>query len=210
VRRVEVLRASPALFESRWLDRLTRVSPFVPPLLFVPVIVVCGWVGFTGLVFWVWLVCVVGGYGLWTLCEYWIHRSVFHLEPRSRFGQRLHFVIHGVHHDHPSDPLRLVMPPVVSVPVGVLFGLVFVAVGGVRVGLAVGAGFYGGYLFYDMVHYALHHSRPKGRVGRRLHQLHMRHHFDDDTRGFGVSAPWWDLVFQTAPAASKRPPKPTH
>jgi sterol desaturase/sphingolipid hydroxylase (fatty acid hydroxylase superfamily) len=27
----------------------------------------------------------------------------------------------------------------------------------------------------------------------------MRHHFQDDTRGFGVSAPWWDKVFGTAP-----------
>jgi sterol desaturase/sphingolipid hydroxylase (fatty acid hydroxylase superfamily) len=26
----------------------------------------------------------------------------------------------------------------------------------------------------------------------------MRHHFQDDARGFGVSAPWWDLVFGTA------------
>jgi dihydroceramide fatty acyl 2-hydroxylase len=27
----------------------------------------------------------------------------------------------------------------------------------------------------------------------------MRHHFQDDTRGFGVSAPWWDYAFGTAP-----------
>jgi sterol desaturase/sphingolipid hydroxylase (fatty acid hydroxylase superfamily) len=25
----------------------------------------------------------------------------------------------------------------------------------------------------------------------------MRHHFEDDERGFGVSAPWWDVVFGT-------------
>ena len=25
----------------------------------------------------------------------------------------------------------------------------------------------------------------------------MRHHFQDDTRGFGVSAPFWDYVFRT-------------
>jgi sterol desaturase/sphingolipid hydroxylase (fatty acid hydroxylase superfamily) len=32
----------------------------------------------------------------------------------------------------------------------------------------------------------------------------MRHHFQDHHAGFGVSAPWWDLVFGTAPKA-KRP-----
>jgi sterol desaturase/sphingolipid hydroxylase (fatty acid hydroxylase superfamily) len=25
----------------------------------------------------------------------------------------------------------------------------------------------------------------------------MRHHFQDDERGFGVSAPYWDRVFGT-------------
>ena len=25
----------------------------------------------------------------------------------------------------------------------------------------------------------------------------MRHHFKDDTKGFGISAPYWDFVFRT-------------
>jgi sterol desaturase/sphingolipid hydroxylase (fatty acid hydroxylase superfamily) len=25
----------------------------------------------------------------------------------------------------------------------------------------------------------------------------MRHHFQDDTRGFGISAPYWDKAFGT-------------
>ena len=198
VSRVEVLRASPPLFESRWLDRLTRVRPFVPPLVFAPVIGLCvlGAVeGHSGLEA---AGGVVGGYGFWTLCEYWIHRSVFHIEPKSRLGERLHFIVHGVHHDHPNDPLRLVMPPVVTVPVGAAFFALFLVVLGRPLAFSVGAGFFAGYLLYDLLHYALHHARPKGALGRRLHQLHMRHHFEDDTRGFGVSAPWWDTVFRTA------------
>jgi dihydroceramide fatty acyl 2-hydroxylase len=198
VSRAEVLRASPPLFGPRWLDRLTRVRPFVPPLVFGPVIVVVAVVGFGSEGVVRGLAGVAGGYGLWTLCEYWIHRSVFHIEPRSGVGERLHFIVHGVHHDHPNDPLRLVMPPVVSVPVGAAFFGVFVAALGLGLACCVGAGFFAGYLAYDMVHYALHHTRPKNRVGRRLHELHMRHHFEDDTRGFGVSAPWWDTVFGTA------------
>jgi hypothetical protein len=31
----------------------------------------------------------------------------------------------------------------------------------------------------------------------------MRHHFQDDTRGFGVSAPYWDWVFRTAPRSKR-------
>jgi dihydroceramide fatty acyl 2-hydroxylase len=26
----------------------------------------------------------------------------------------------------------------------------------------------------------------------------MRHHFQDETRGFGISAPYWDEVFRTS------------
>ena len=61
------------------------------------------------------------GIGIWTLTEYWLHRLVFHWEPKFRGGDRLHFIIHGVHHDHPNDAMRLVMPPAVSVPLAALF-----------------------------------------------------------------------------------------
>jgi len=205
VPRVELLRASPPLFASRWLDRLTRVRPFVPPLLFVPAVAACLAAALEGERVFVVGLGGVGGYAFRTLCEYWIHRSVFHLEPRTRLGARLHFIIHGVHHDHPNDPLRLVMPPVVSVPVGAAFFGLFVLALGTPLAYAVAAGFYAGYLVYDLVHYALHHARPKRRLGRRLYELHMRHHFEDDTSGFGVSAPWWDTVFRTAPNRGKAP-----
>jgi len=59
------------------------------------------------------------------------------------------------------------------------------------------AAFLAGYLAYDMIHYALHHHTPRTRAGKWLRELHMRHHFQDDERGFGISAPYWDRVFGT-------------
>ena len=50
-----------------------------------------------------------------------------------------------------------------------------------------------------MTHYYLHHFTPRGPLGRALRELHMRHHFQDDTRGFGISAPYWDVIFRTLP-----------
>ena len=61
----------------------------------------------------------------WSLTEYLLHRFIFHLEPDSRWGRRVHFIIHGVHHDFPHDPMRLVMPPSVSIPLALLFWLGF-------------------------------------------------------------------------------------
>jgi sterol desaturase/sphingolipid hydroxylase (fatty acid hydroxylase superfamily) len=145
-----------------------------------------------------------GGYAFWTLSEYWIHRVIFHFEPEEGLGARLHWIIHGVHHDHPNDPLRLVMPPSVSVPLSSLFCLGFYAVLGDPWWYAFGAGFLAGYLFYDMMHYYLHHHRPTSALGRKLRELHMRHHFQDDTTGFGISAPYWDTVFGTFPRKARR------
>jgi dihydroceramide fatty acyl 2-hydroxylase len=199
VPRHEVLRASPPMFESRWLDMLTRIHPAVPPLIFLPAITILFVLAFGRLAVWATLLLAFGGYGFWTFCEYWVHRGVFHLEPENAIGQRLHWIIHGVHHDHPNDPLRLVLPPAVSIPLAAGFLGLFVAVLGTPVAWAVCAGFYAGYLFYDMLHYTLHHTRPKSRLGKRFRELHMRHHFEDDDTGYGVSAPWWDWVFRTSP-----------
>ena len=201
--RSEVLRASPRMFESNLLDKLSRVHPAVPPILFGPVIafmLVYGLIEGSGWMTPVWL---VGGYLFWTLTEYWLHRVVFHFEPEDGIGARLHFIIHGVHHDHPNDPMRLVMPPSVSVPLAALFVFGFYEVLGSPAYLPFGAAFLAGYLFYDMLHYHVHHHRPKTALGKRLRELHMRHHFQNHERGYGVSAPFWDHVFGTAPNAAR-------
>ena len=195
--RSEVLKASPRMFESDLLDKLSRVHPAVVPIIFVPVIGILlaeGIIHGTGALTPAW---VLAGYVFWTLTEYWLHRVVFHFEPEKGIGARLHWIIHGVHHDHPNDPLRLVMPPSVSVPLGSLFVLGFYAVLGSPTYLPVGAGFFVGYLGYDMLHYHVHHHQPRTALGRKLRELHMRHHFQNHERGYGVSAPFWDYIFGT-------------
>ncbi len=205
LKRSEMLAASPPMFENRLLDSLSRVHPMVPPLIFVPAILITALTGaqrvgtanlFLGLLL---------GYVIWTLTEYWLHRIVFHFEPQDGIGARLHWIIHGVHHDHPNDPMRLVMPPSVSVPLSAMFLGIFALVLGANWGIAVFSGFLAGYLAYDMLHFHTHHHRPTSRMGRKLRELHMRHHFQDDQTGYGVSAPYWDLVFGTA--SRSRPAK---
>jgi sterol desaturase/sphingolipid hydroxylase (fatty acid hydroxylase superfamily) len=201
--RTDVLRASPRMFRSSVLDRLSRVHPSVPVIIFVPAIVALEIWGLSK----VSLLAMVGlgllGYVLWTILEYWLHRIVFHFEPEDGWGARLHYIIHGVHHDHPNDPLRLVMPPAVSVPLALLFFALFYVVLGPTLTPGVTAGFLAGYLIYDMTHFYVHHGQPSNRLARFLRERHMRHHFQDDRRGFGVSAPYWDDVFRTAPRSRR-------
>src|SRR5918995_389716 len=197
--RSEHLRASPPLLPWPMLDRLTRVHPAVPALLYGPVVAVLAGFAFDRMGVLKVLGLTAVGYALWTLTEYWLHRIVFHFEPEKGLGARLHWMIHGVHHDHPNDPKRLVMPPSASVPLATLFTLVFYVVLGSHYFMPFTAGFLAGYLAYDMIHYHVHHHKPRTRVGRKLRELHMRHHFQDHERGFGVSAPYWDHVFGTPP-----------
>ncbi|MGA8364382.1 MAG: sterol desaturase family protein [Solirubrobacteraceae bacterium] len=196
--RTDVLRDSPPMFESRLLDACSRVHPLVPVIVFVPGIVLLAAWSLSNVSLLTTIALAIGGYALWTLFEYWLHRIVFHFEPEDGFGARLHWIIHGVHHEHPNDPLRLVMPPAVSIPLGAaVFGLLYLAFGS-DYAPGLGAGFFAGYLAYDMLHYYVHHFTPRSRVGRMLRERHMRHHFQDDTCGFGISAPYWDEVFRTS------------
>jgi sterol desaturase/sphingolipid hydroxylase (fatty acid hydroxylase superfamily) len=195
--RTEFLKASPPMFKSGLLDKFTRVHHFVPIVIFLPAIVILFGYGVDRVGVWSSLGLAVGGYLLWTLAEYWIHRVIFHFEPEEGIGARLHWMVHGVHHDHPNDPLRLVMPPAASVPLALVFYAAFYLVLGADRAFAFGAGFLAGYLLYDMIHYHLHHHSPRTRAGKWLRELHMRHHFQDDERGFGISAPYWDRVFGT-------------
>ena len=119
-----------------------------------------------------------------------------HYEPKTRVGKRLHYIIHGVHHDYPNDARRLVMPPSVSVPLAFLFYGMFLLIFG-PFASSVFAGLVFGYVCYDMLHYATHHFPMKRGVLLWLKQYHLRHHYKDDHVGYGISSPLWDYVFRT-------------
>jgi dihydroceramide fatty acyl 2-hydroxylase len=192
------LAASPPLFESRFLDFFSRVHPSIPAIIFVPVVIGGAWLGIDG-GYDVLQVAglLVAGFVIWTFSEYWLHRLVFHWEPDHPLGSRLHFIMHGVHHEHPNDRLRLVMPPAVSIPLAALFLGLFVLIFGTPAAYPAFAGFIVGYLTYDYTHYHLHHHVPTTAAGKQLREQHMRHHFQDHRYGYGVSSPVWDIVFRT-------------
>jgi dihydroceramide fatty acyl 2-hydroxylase len=194
------LSASPPLFASRFLDFFSRIHPVVPALIYIPTItalVVLGARAGQGTLEIVAL--MIAGLAIWTLSEYWLHRKVFHWDPDHPIGHRLHFIIHGVHHDHPNDKMRLVMPPGASIPLALLFFGIFWLVFGLPTAYPLFGGFLIGYLIYDYMHYYLHHAVPRSQLGKQLREQHMRHHFQDHRYGFGVSSPLWDVVFRTLP-----------
>jgi 4-hydroxysphinganine ceramide fatty acyl 2-hydroxylase len=187
------------MFESNFMEFFSHVHPAIPVILYGPIIALMLYLAFVqkGLSFLTVLGFFVIGVLTWTLLEYVIHRYVFHYKPKTRVGKLLHFIMHGVHHDYPNDATRLVMPPIISVPLAVAFYVVFILTLG-RFAPAALAGFGFGYVCYDTIHYATHHFAMKRGVWRWLKHYHLRHHYQDDHAGYGVSSPLWDYVFGTS------------
>ncbi|WP_394849487.1 sterol desaturase family protein [Pendulispora brunnea] len=193
------------MFESDFLEWFSRIHPATPFIAWIPVsafvvyrsvsrhdLPVSGVVGLFFL-----------GVFAWTFVEYILHRYVFHWTKDTPLGRRIHFLMHGVHHDFPNDKDRLVMPLGVSVPLAVLFYSLYYFTMGQRIGEPFFAGFVIGYLAYDGTHYAVHHFKQTTRIGKWLRRHHMLHHHADHSGGFGVSSPLWDIVFNTMPKAKR-------
>jgi 4-hydroxysphinganine ceramide fatty acyl 2-hydroxylase len=194
------------MFKSDFFEAFSKVHYTVPLYIFLPVI-------FYFLYRSIWLFelqflsivsLIIIGLFVWTLTEYTLHRFVFHFQPKSKFGQKLHFIFHGVHHDYPNDSKRLVMPPSVSVPLATLFYFIFKLVLGVSFVSPFFVGFLIGYLFYDISHYAIHHFNMHSKFWLAIKNHHMKHHYQDPTKGFGVSTPIWDVIVGTNFSGNKK------
>jgi dihydroceramide fatty acyl 2-hydroxylase len=198
--RTEALDASPRLFENDLLDKLSRVHHLTPVVIYTPIILGLSFYALSEVGPGLLLLGLVIGYLSWTLTEYFGHRYLFHTVFPLPFdlGPRFQFLIHGVHHIYPNDPLRLVMPPLLSAPIMLIALTIIRLVFGAAFSWPVLAGFMAGYVIYDCVHYWTHHGQPTSDFGRLVKRLHMLHHFRDAEKGFGVHAIWWDYVFGTA------------
>ena len=137
------------------------------------------------------------GVFVWTFTEYTLHRFIFHFVPDSEWGRKMHFIFHGVHHDYPNDSKRLVMPPSVSMPLAVIFYFLFKFILGQVLVAPFFVGFIVGYLFYDITHYAIHHYNMHNKFWLFIKNHHMKHHYKDSKKGFGVSSSLWDDVVGT-------------
>jgi sterol desaturase/sphingolipid hydroxylase (fatty acid hydroxylase superfamily) len=137
-----------------------------------------------------WLIACLAGIAGWTLAEYIIHRFAFHRIP-------LLVRMHDMHHANPS---ALVGAPLWS-SLGA-FGLVFIPLcwqGGFDLASGLTAGLMLGYLWYGLVHAAVHRYRlDRGSFLYRTKLRHARHHYGTQEGNFGVTTSLWDHVFGTA------------
>ena len=194
------------LFKSDFLEFFTHIHPAVVLIIWIPVVVYFAVYGLMnrpdGISLLYFPICIVVGLILWTLTEYGLHRFVFHFRPRNKWQERISFLFHGIHHAQPMVKSRLVMPPVVSIPLGLLFYYFYVTVVGRLFGQShwvnpLFAAFSMGYIFYDMTHYSSHHFDLKSNYLKMVRKNHMRHHSKTPDKRFGVTNIFWDFCFGT-------------
>ncbi len=187
------------IFKNPILEWCTHVHPIVPLVFWGPFI---GYLLFhvaneglhSPLEFVVWALM---GLLVWTFTEYTLHRFVFHMEGEHWLIKKFVFLFHGLHHDDPNDPTRLVMPPVPAVIIVFLLWqmyALFIPAKSLNLFMAF---FLIGYLTYDYIHYATHHFKMNSPLGSFLRKYHLQHHHRKSPTQFGVSSPLWDYIFQT-------------
>ncbi len=196
------------LFKSDFLEFFTHISPIVVLIIWLPVtgyflVRSFSFVQPGQFPFFIPFGFLIGLF-VWTFSEYTLHRFVFHFHAKSERGKRITFLFHGIHHAQPQIKTRLVMPPVVSIPMALIFFGLFTLVIGRLIGapdwvFPTFSGFIAGYLAYDMIHYATHHMPMRSGALKFIKRHHMMHHYKTPNRRYGVSSPLWDWVFNTIP-----------
>lgn len=94
--------------------------------------------------------------------------------------------------------LRLVLPPILSITLAfVVKGLLYNSLFPLYVADVVFAGTLVGYVWYDVCHFYIHHSKTHFTFTQNLKEYHMYHHYRSPLLGFGVSNKLWDIVFGT-------------
>ncbi len=190
---------SGRMFESAFLEAASRVHPSVPFVFYIPLVVgLLGWGLWTGVTSALWsAVFLPLGWVTWQFMEYLIHRHFFHWEGSSPFTRRLHDITHGYHHKYPDDGARLVMPLGASIPLALLIAGLLWLVGAPWATVPFFCGIVGGYLWYDFLHYSVHHHKPRTAWGKALRAHHMAHHFACPDQNFGISHRWIDRLLRT-------------
>ncbi|XP_029910431.1 fatty acid 2-hydroxylase [Myripristis murdjan] len=205
------------LFGNPFLEASTKTSWYWVPAVWLPIVFYLSWHCYTTLAQettrlvltsdysilihkYSFPVLFMMGWFLWSFIEYCIHRFVFHMKPPAHnyYLITIHFLLHGQHHKSPFDGSRLVFPPgLASIVVGTFYVILQRSLPEV-LATCVFVGGLCGYVVYDMIHYYLHYGSPKkGSYLYSLKAYHVKHHFEHQRAGFGITSTFWDHPFNT-------------
>jgi len=139
----------------------------------------------------VWAASLIAGLAIWSLLEYVLHRGVLHGVPTARR-------MHDAHHAEPSAMVGTPSWLTLAIFVGTVFLPLF-ALLAAPVANGLSSGLMAGYLWFIVMHYAVHHrSGDRWRYLRRAKRRHARHHHAEVRLDYGVTTGLWDRLFGTS------------
>ncbi|PEY43853.1 fatty acid hydroxylase [Bacillus cereus] len=166
---------------------------FISLLVFVLYIIYMGVNAFTFLSFFIGIVT-------YAFMEYVTHRFLFHMKPpKNLFLLKLIKRLHYDHHLYPNDLKLLFLPLWYSLPnAGVLSLIFYSIVHSIELTVPFTMGLTVMLLIYEWKHYIAHVPiKPSTRLGRWLKKTHLLHHFKNENYWYGVSNPFFDMIFGT-------------
>ena len=188
--------------ESEYKSRIIRgmyvTNPTLQYVVFVPIIIVVAvyalWI--MKMLWWQFVLGLMGSVAFWTVFEYSMHRYFFHANPRSQWMRKWLDSIHWAHHEYPNDDRMMLINPLASVPVAALVYLVFYLLFGKYAHPFI-VGVMSIYLLYDWFHFASHNKNYNNRWFQLMKRHHMKHHYQDPKKNYGFTSTIWDKVLDT-------------
>lgn len=140
---------------------------------------------------------ILGGIVIWMVAEYSFHRFAFHnnnLRPRT---YELLAYNHAYHHENPDDTKDLFLPLRLTMPVALALFLMAFFLLGLPFATFLLSGMFLGLMCYEFVHYQAHNKFYNVWPLNYLTRRHLRHHYEDKNRMFGVTSPLIDWIMGT-------------
>jgi len=137
-----------------------------------------------------------GGFALWILAEYLLHRFAMHELNGKGIMSREHLEHHVTSQWH--FDVNHILSWTGMLLVGFAgFAPVAAWLASWTIGIAIAVGWACGYFHYEARHALAHLRNPTTRYTRWVARHHFHHHFGHPMANHGVSVPWWDHVFGT-------------
>ena len=196
---METFKNNNRVFENEFLEKFSKTNAYVVIIAYL-IIAIGIFIYFSlgselSILFQISL--FIAGLICFSYTEYVVHRYLFHSCIASNEANFL-YRLHHIHHDHPRDKKRLALPlPVGLVVASVVYFIFWIVLRNYTPFFF--PGFIIGYALYLLIHYLIHTRRPPKNTFKILWRNHNIHHFKDDTKAYGVTSPFWDILYRTKP-----------
>jgi sterol desaturase/sphingolipid hydroxylase (fatty acid hydroxylase superfamily) len=188
--------AQMRIFKNPILNSISHTSLMTVNIIYIPVIIYFLLQSFNHYPLLVNTLGLALGLVVWSFVEYITHRFTFHFKVQNARLKYLHSIFHFMHHDYPNDKAKYQALLIITLPTAILYYYLLKWIFGTLCE-PIFAGFIIGYVLYEFAHFSTHKFNMQNKLTKALKHNHMRHHYFDNTKNFGVTSPLWDYVFNT-------------